>query len=257
MLSNHLILCHVLLLPSIFLSIPVFSSESALHIRWSKYWIFSFNISPSNEYSGLISFRNDWFDLLAAQGTLKSFFLQHHNSKVSILQHSAFFMVHPLHPYMATGTTTGLIIGTFVGKMMSLLFNTLSRFVLGFPGGFPGSKESTCQCRRCGFDPWVGKIPLWRKWQPTSVFLLGKSHGQRSLLDYSPWGRKAVGHDLVTKREQTTRFVMVFFPGSRRLLISWLQSPSAVILELKKIESVTASTFSPSILHEVMGPDAT
>ena len=167
-------------------------------------------------------------------------------------------MVQPLRLYMATGTTTALIIGTFVGKMMSLLFNTLSRSVMGFPGGFPGGKESTCQCRRCRFDPWVGKIPLWRKWQPTSVFLLGKTHGQRSLLDYSPWSWKGVGYDLATKRQQqTTRFIMTFLPRSKRLLISWLQSPSAVILELKKIKSVTASTFSPFIFHEVMGLDAT
>ena len=164
-----------------------------LCIRWPKYCSASFSVSPSNEYSGLISFRIDWFDLLAAQGTLKSFFLQHHNSKVSILQHSAFFMVQPLHPYMATGTTTGLIIGTFVGKMMSLLFNTRSRFVLGFPGGFPGGKESTCQCRRhrrCGFDPWVRKIPWRRAWQPTPVLLPGKPHRQRSLAGCSPWGSK-------------------------------------------------------------------
>ena len=167
-------------------------------------------------------------------------------------------MVQPLRLYMATGTTTALIIGTFVGKMMSLLFNTLSRSVMGFPGGFPAGKESTCQCRRCRFDPWVGKIPLLRKWQPTSVFLVGKSHGQRSLLDYSPWSWKGVGYDLATKRQQqTTRFIMAFLPRSKRLLISWLQSPSIVILELKKIKSVTASTFSPFIFHEVMGLDAT
>ena len=118
MLSNHLILCCPLLLPSIFPSIRVFSNESTLHIRWPKYW--SFSISPSNEYSGLISFRMDWFDLLAVSGTLKSL-LQHHNLKASILWHSAFFMVQLSHPYMTTGKTIGLTIWTFVGKVMSLL----------------------------------------------------------------------------------------------------------------------------------------
>ena len=130
--SNHLILCcPLLLLPSIFPSIRVFSNESALHSRWPKYWHFSFSISPSNEYSELISFRTDWFDILAFQGTLKSH-LQHHNSKASILQHSAFFMVQLSHPYMPTGKTIALTIQTFFGKVISLLFNTLSRFVLAF-----------------------------------------------------------------------------------------------------------------------------
>ena len=120
--SNHFILYGPLpLLPSIFPSIRVFSNESARHIRWSKYWSFSFSNSPSNEYSGLISFRIDWFDLLAVQGTLKSL-LQHHSSKVSILQHSAFFMVQLSYPYMTTGKTTALTISTFVSKVMSLLF---------------------------------------------------------------------------------------------------------------------------------------
>ena len=119
--SNHLILCHpLLLLPSIFLSIRFFSNESVLHIRWPKYWSFSFNISPSNEYSGFISFRIDWFDLLVVQGTLKSL-LQHHSSKASILWHSAFFMVQLSHPYMTTGKTIALTKWTFVSKVISLL----------------------------------------------------------------------------------------------------------------------------------------
>ena len=176
--SNHLILCHpLLLLPSIFPKIRVFSSESALCIRWSKYWSFSFNITPSNEHPGLISFRMDWLDLLAVQGTLKSL-LQHHSSKASILQHSAFFTVQLSHPYMTTGKTIALTRQTFVDKVMSLLFNMLSRLVI--------------------------------------TFLLRSKH----------------------------------------LLISWLQSPSAVILEHPKIKSDTVSTVSPSISHEVMGPDA-
>ena len=176
--SNHLILCHpLLLLPSIFPSIRVFSNESALHIRWPKYWSFSFNISPSNEYPGLISFRMDRLDLLAVQGTLKSL-LQHHCSKASILLCSAFFIVQLSHPYMITGETIALTRRTFVGKVMSLLFNMLSRFVI------------------------------------------------------------------------------TFLPRSKRLLISWLQSPSAVILEARKINSATVSTVSLSICHEVMGPDA-
>ena len=136
--SNHLILCHpILILLSIFPSIKVFSSESALCIRWPKYWSFSFRISPSNEYSRLISFRIDWVDLLAVQGTLKSL-LQHHSSKASILLHSAFFMVQFSHPYMTTGKTITLTIRTFVGKVMSLLFNTQFRFVIAF---LPRSKH--------------------------------------------------------------------------------------------------------------------
>jgi len=176
--SNHLILCcPLLLLPSIFPSIRVFSNVSGLHIRWPKYWSFSFSISPSNEYSVLISFRMDYLDLLAVQGTLKSL-LQHHNSKASILWHSAFFIVQLSHPYVTTRKTIALTRWTFVGKVMSLFFNILSRFVI------------------------------------------------------------------------------TFLPRSKRLLISWLQSPSAVILEPKKIKSVTVSTVSPSICYEVMGPDA-
>ena len=125
---NHLILCHPSLLPSIFPSIRVFSSESSLHIKWPKYW--SFSISPSNEYSGLISFRIDWFDLLEVQGTLKS--LLQHNSKASILQYSAFFMVQFSHPYRTAQKTTALTIRTFVGKEMSLLLNMLFRLVTAF-----------------------------------------------------------------------------------------------------------------------------
>ena len=171
--SSHLILCcPLLLLPSIFLSIRVFSNESVLRIRWPKYWSFSFSITPFNEHSGLISFRMDWLDLLAVQGTLKSLF-QHHSSKASILQCSAFTVVHLSHPYMTTGKTTALTRQTFVGKAMSLLFNMLSRLVI------------------------------------------------------------------------------TFLPRSKCLLISWLQSLSAVILELPRIKSVTVS---PSICHEVMGP---
>ena len=154
--SNHLILCRPLLLPpSIFLSIRVLFNESALHIRWPKYWSFSFNISLSNEYSGLISFRMDWLNLLAVQGTLKSL-LQHHSLKASILRCSAFFIVQFSHPYMTTGKTIALTRWTFVDKVMSLLFNMLSRLII------------------------------------------------------------------------------TFLPRSKRLLISWLQSPSAVILEPKK-----------------------
>ena len=130
--SNHLILCHpLLLLPSIFPSIWVFSNESVLCIRWPKYWSFIFNISPSNEYSGLISFKMDWFDLLAVQGTLKSL-LQHYSSKASILWYSAFFIVQLSHPYMTTGKTIALTRQTFVGKVMSLFFNILSRLAIAF-----------------------------------------------------------------------------------------------------------------------------
>ena len=141
--SNHLIFCcPLLLLPSIFPSIRVFSDESALHIRWPKYWSFSFSISPSNEYSGLISFRIDWLDLLPVQGTLKSL-LQHHSSKALILQRSAFFTVQISHPYMTTGKTITLTRWTFAGKVMSLFFNMLSRLVTAF---LPRSK---CHCFHC------------------------------------------------------------------------------------------------------------
>ena len=136
--SNHLILCHPLLLaPSIFPSIKVFSNESALRIRWPKYWSFSFSISPSNEYTGLISFRIDWLDLLAVQGTLKSL-LRHQISKATIPRCSAFFMVQLSHPYTTTGKTIALTRRTLVGKVMSLLFNVLSRLVIAF---LPGSKR--------------------------------------------------------------------------------------------------------------------
>ena len=175
--SNHLILCHPLLcLLSIFPSIRVFSNESALPIRWPQHWSFSFNISPSNEYSGLV-FRMDWLDLLAVQGTLKSP-LQHHSSKASVLQCSAFFIVQLSHPYTTTGKTIALSRWTFVGKIMCLLFNILSRLVI------------------------------------------------------------------------------TFLPRSKHLLISWLQSPSAMLLEPPKMKSATVSTVSPSIGHEEMGPDA-
>ena len=132
MSSNHLILCRpLLLLPSIFPSIRVFSNETVLRIRWPKYWSFSLSISPFHEYSGLISFRVDWLDLLAAQGTLKSL-LQHHSSKASILQHSAFYKVQLSHPYMTTGKTIALTRWTFVGKVLSLLFKMLSSLVITF-----------------------------------------------------------------------------------------------------------------------------
>uniref|UniRef100_A0AC11D988 Uncharacterized protein n=1 Tax=Ovis aries TaxID=9940 RepID=A0AC11D988_SHEEP len=175
--SSHLILCRPLLLSSIFPTIRILSNESLLLIRWPKYCSLSFSISPSNEYSGLISFRMDLLDLLAVQGTLKSH-LQHHSSKASILRHSAFFTVQLSHPYMTTGKTIPLTSWTSVGKVMSLVFNILSRLVI------------------------------------------------------------------------------TFLPRSKRLLISWLQSPSAVILEPQKIKSVTVFTVSPTICHEVMGPDA-
>ena len=155
---NHIIFCHpLLLLPSIFPSIRVFSNKSALRIRWPKYWSFSFNISPSNEHPGLISFRMDCLDLLAVQGTLKSL-LQHHSSKASILLHSAFFIVQFSHPYMTTGKTIALTRWTFVDQIMSLLFNMLSRLVIR------------------------------RQWHPTPVLVPGKSHGRRSLVGCSPWG---------------------------------------------------------------------
>ena len=136
--SNHLILCHpFFLLPSIFSSIRVFSKESVIHIRWPKYWSFSFSISPSSEYSGLISFMIDWLDFLAVQGTLKNL-IQHHSSKGSILQHSVFFTVQLSHPHMTTGKTIALTRRTFVSKVMSLLFTVLSRLVIDF---LPRSKR--------------------------------------------------------------------------------------------------------------------
>ena len=152
--SNHLILCHpLLLLPSIFPSIRVFSNESALHIRWPKYWSFSFNIRPSTEHPGLISFRIDWLDLLAVQGTFKNL-LQHHSSKASILWHSTFFIVKLSHPHMTTGKTIALTRWTFVGTIMSLLFNMLSRLVITF---LPRSK--------CLLISWL-ESPLQWFWSP-------------------------------------------------------------------------------------------
>ena len=176
--SSHLILCRLLLLlPPTPPSIRVFSNESILHMRWPKYWSFSFSIIPSKEIPGLISFRMYWLDLVAVQGTLKSL-LQHHSSKASILRHSAFFTVQISHPYMTTGKSIALTRRTLVGKVMSLLLSMLSKLVI------------------------------------------------------------------------------TFLPRSNGLLISWLQSPSAVILEPPKIKSDTGSTVSPSISHEVMGSDA-
>ena len=176
--SSHLILCRpLLLLPPNSPSIRVFSNESTLHMRWPKYWSFSFSISPSNEHPGLISFRMDWLDLLVVQGTLKNL-LQHHSSKASVLWCSAFFTVQLSHRYMTTGKTIALTRWTFVGKVMSQLLNMLSRLVI------------------------------------------------------------------------------TFLPRSKRFLISWLQSPYAVILEPKKIKSVTVYTVAPSICSEVMGQDA-
>ena len=171
MLSNHLILCRpLLLLSSIFPSIRVFSNESVLHIRWPKYWSFSFSISLSSEYSGLISFRIDWFDL-AVQGTLKSL-LQHLSSKASVLQHSAFFMVQLSHMYMTPGKTITLTRWNFVGKVKSLFFNMLSRFVIGFLPrsrhllisclqflGGSDSKASACNSRDLGLIPELGRTP--------------------------------------------------------------------------------------------------
>ena len=176
---NNLILCGPLLLsPSIFPSIRVFSNESVLHIRWPKYWSFSFSIRPSNEYSGLISFRMDWLDLLTVQGTLKSL-LQHHSSKASILQHSAFFIVQLLHPYMTTGKSIALTRQTFVSKVMYLLFNMLSRLVITFPPRHlliswlqsPSAvilepKKIVCHCFHCLF-PHLFAMKWW-DWMPWS-----------------------------------------------------------------------------------------
>ena len=179
MSSNHLILCHPLLLPpSIFLSIRVFSSESVLCIRWPKFW--SFSISPSNEYSGLISFRNDWLDLLAVQGTLKNL-LKLHSPKASILRHSTFFIVQFSHPYLTAGKTIALTIWTFVGKMVSLLWNTLFRFVIAF---LLRSKHLLIS--------WL---------QPPSVVIL--EHPQNKIFHcfqffpiYFPWSDRTRYHDL-------------------------------------------------------------
>ena len=165
MLSNHLILCcPLLLLYSIFTNIRVFSNESVLHIRWPKYWSFSFNISPSNEYSGLISFRIDWLDLLAIQGTLKCL-LQYHISKASILRCSAFFIVQLSHPYMTTGKNIALTRRTFVGKVMSLLFNMLSSLVIAF---LPRSKRLLISwLKRTKEPPNECEREEWKSWLKT------------------------------------------------------------------------------------------
>ena len=169
--------CHPLLLPpSIFPSIRVFSNESVLHIKWPKHWSFSFSISPSSEYSGLISFRMDWLDLLAVQGTLKSL-LQHYSSRVSILQRSAFFMVQLSHPYMTTGKTIALTIQTFVGKMISLLFNMLCRFVTDF---LPSSK----------------RLLISRLWSLSTLTLEPKKIVPVSLFPHWPWSDGTGCHDL-------------------------------------------------------------
>ena len=155
-----------------------FSNESVLCIRWPKYWSSSFSISPSNEYSALISFRMDWLDLFAVRATLNSL-LQHHSSKASILQRSAFFIVQLSHPYLTPGKTIALTRQTFVGKVMSLLFNILSRLVALVVKNLPAKRVGSLG----------GEEPLERKWHPTPVLLPGKSHGRRSLEGCSPWGR--------------------------------------------------------------------
>ena len=180
MSSNHLVLyCPLFLLPSIFPSITVFSNESALHIRWPKYWSFSFNISPSNEYSGLISFRRDWLDLLAVQGTLRSL-LQHHSSKASILQHSAFFIVQLSHLHMTTEKTIALSRWIFVGKVMSLLLNMLSSLVITF---LPWSKHLLI--RGCSHH-------LQWFWSPQNKV----SHCFHCFPSYLPWSDGTRCHDL-------------------------------------------------------------
>ena len=198
--SNHFILCRPLLPPSIFPSIRVFSNESALRIRWPKSWSFSFSISPSSEYPGLISFRIDWLDLLAVQGTLKSV-LQCHSSKASILQHSVFFTVQLLHPYVTTGKTIALTRRTFVGKVMSLLFNMLSRLGITF---LPRNKHlliSWLQSQSAGIlEPKKLKsatVSTVSPWENLPCFSMGESHGQRS--QATVLGVARVRHDLATK----------------------------------------------------------
>ena len=188
--SNQLILsCPFLLSPSIFPSIRVFSIESVLWIRWLKYWSFSFSISPSDEYTGLISYRIDWFDLFSVQRILRSL-LQHHNSKASILWHSVFSMVQLSHPYKTMGKAIALIIWSFVGKMMSRLFNTLFRLTIAF---LPRSKcllISWLQSLSAVIlEPKKIKSVTWQ-WHPTPVLLPRKSHGGESLVGYGPRGRK-------------------------------------------------------------------
>ena len=199
--SSHLILCRpLLLLPSIFPSIRVFSNESTLCMGWPKYWSFRFSIRPSSEHPGLNSFRMDWLDLFAVQETLKSL-LQHHSSKASVLQCSAFFTVQLSYPYMTTGKTIALTRWTFVGKVMSLLFNMLSRLVIGEGNGTPlqysclenpmdegawraavhGVTEGQTQMSDFTFTHWR------RKWQPTPVFLPGESQGRGSLVGCRLW----------------------------------------------------------------------
>ena len=187
MSSNHLILCHpLLLLPSIFPNIRVFSNESALRISWPKYWSFSFNISPSNEHPGLISFRMDWLDLLAVQGTLKSL-LQHHSSKVSILLCSAFFIGQLSHPYMTTGKTIALTRRTFFDKVMSLLFNMLSRLVITF---LPRSKTRVQS---------LGREDLLEKGMTThSSILAWRIPGTKEPYGLQSMGSQKVGHNWVT-----------------------------------------------------------
>ena len=192
--SSHLILCRpLLLLPPIPPSIRVFSNESTLHMRWPKYWSFSLSIIPSKEHPGLVSFRMDWLDLLAVQGTLKSL-VQHHSSKASILRCSAFFIVQLSHPYMQPLTPQ-------IKLFVLCSFDTDYRSThLAIPGSARG-KEPTCLCRghkRHMFDPWVGKISWRRPWQPIPVFLSGEFHGQRSLVGYSPWGHKGLDTTEVT-----------------------------------------------------------
>ena len=209
--SNQLILCHpLLLLPSIFLRIRVFSNKLVLRIRWPNYWSFSLSTSPSKEYSGLISFRMDWLDFLAIQGTLRSL-LQHHSSKASVLWRSAFFTVQLSHPYMTTGKTRALTRWTFVGKVMSLLFNMLSA---------AAAAKSLQSCPTL-WDPIDGSPP-----GSSAPGIL-----QARILEWVA----------ISFSNMLSRLVIAFLPRSKCLLISWLQSPSAVILEPPKIKSLTVS----------------
>ena len=223
----------------------VFSNESAICIRWPKDWSFSFSISSSSEYSELISFRIDRFDLLVVQGTFKSL-LQHHNSKASILQHWAFPMVQFSHQYVTTGKTIALTIRTSVGKVMSPLFNTPSRFVIAGKDWRWEEKwkieDEMVEWITNSMDMSLGKLRSW--WWTGRPGVLQSMGSQR------------VRHDQATELNWT-RFVIAFLPRSKQLLILWLQSLSAVISEPKKIKSVTVSIFSTSICHEVMRPDAT
>ena len=259
MLSNHLILCCPLLIwPSLFPSIRIFSNELALHVRWPKYGSFSFSISHYNEYSGLISFRIDWSDLLAVQGTLKNL-LQHHNSKASVLLYSVFFMVQLSHPYMTPGRTIALTIWTFVSKVMSLLFNTLSRFVIAF---LPRSKHlliSWLQSQSAVIlEPKKIKSVTISVLSPSICHeMMGPSHPYMATGKTIALTRQTfVGKVMSLLFNMLSRLDIAFLSRSKCLLISWLQSPSAVILEPPKIKSVTVSSVSPSISQEVMGPDA-